>query len=76
APDETDAEHQGALHGLRILLVEDNEEVAAGTEALLQMMGHQVTCVFNADMALRLLRDAYAQRARTGEPVPFELVLS
>lgn len=75
-PDETDAEHQGALHGLRILLVEDNEEVAAGTEALLQMMGHQVTCVFNADMALRLLRDAYAQRARTGEPVPFELVLS
>jgi len=76
APVETDAEHQGALHGLRILLVEDNEEVAAGTEALLQMMGHQVTCVFNADMALRLLRDAYAQRARTGEPVPFELVLS
>ncbi|MGC2041515.1 response regulator, partial [Paraburkholderia caledonica] len=75
-PVETDAEHQGALHGLRILLVEDNEEVAAGTEALLQMMGHQVTCVFNADMALRLLRDAYAQRARTGEPVPFELVLS
>lgn len=76
APVETDAEHQGALHGLRILLVEDNEEVAAGTEALLQMMGYQVTCVFNADMALRLLRDAYAQRARTGEPVPFELVLS
>jgi len=75
-PVETDAEHQGALHGLRILLVEDNEEVAAGTEALLQMMGHQVTCVFNADMGLRLLRDAYAQRARTGEPVPFELVLS
>lgn len=76
APVETDAEHQGALQGLRILLVEDNEEVAAGTEALLQMMGHQVTCVFNADMALRLLRDAYAQRARTGDPVPFELVLS
>jgi CheY-like chemotaxis protein len=75
-PVETGAEDHGTLHGLRILLVEDNEEVAAGTEALLQMMGHQVTSVFNADMALRLLRDAHAQQARTGEPVPFELVLS
>ncbi|WP_128598079.1 ATP-binding protein, partial [Paraburkholderia kirstenboschensis] len=75
-PMETGAEDHGTLHGLRILLVEDNEEVAAGTEALLQMMGHQVTSVFNADMALRLLRDAHARQARTGEPVPFELVLS
>lgn len=41
--------------GLRILLVEDNDEVAAGTEALLRMMGHEVSCVFNADAALRLI---------------------
>ena len=40
------------------------------------MMGHQVTCVFNADTALRLFDDARARRARTGEPLPFDLVLS
>ena len=43
-------------HGLCVLLVEDNDEVAAGTEALLTMMGHQVTCVFNADAALDIAR--------------------
>ncbi len=75
-PSETGADDNGASHGLRVLLVEDNEEVAAGTEALLQMMDHQVTCVFNADMALRLLGDAHAQQVRTGEPLPFDLVLS
>ncbi|MET3230929.1 UNVERIFIED_ORG: signal transduction histidine kinase [Burkholderia sp. 1263] len=75
-PAEARAEDSGAPHGLRILLVEDNEEVAAGTEALLQMMGHQVTCVFNADTALRLFDDAHAKQARTGEPLPFDLVLS
>ena len=41
--------------GLRILLVEDNDEVAAGTEALLRMMGHEVTCAFNADAAQQLI---------------------
>ncbi|MFM0418561.1 hybrid sensor histidine kinase/response regulator [Paraburkholderia aromaticivorans] len=75
-PPEASAEVSGTPQGLRILLVEDNEEVAAGTEALLQMMGHQVTCVFNADTALRLFDDAHARRARTGEPLPFDLVLS
>ena len=44
--------------GLRILLVEDNDEVAAGTEALLRMMGHEVTCVFNADAAMPLISEA------------------
>ncbi|REE23074.1 signal transduction histidine kinase [Paraburkholderia sp. BL27I4N3] len=75
-PPDSGAEESGAPPGLRILLVEDNEEVAAGTEALLQMMGHQVTCVFNADTALHLFDDAHARRARTGEPLPFDLVLS
>ncbi|MFM0553296.1 response regulator [Paraburkholderia sediminicola] len=75
-PPATGAEENGAPPGLRILLVEDNEEVAAGTEALLQMMGHQVTCVFNADTALRLFDDAHARQARTGETLPFDLVLS
>ena len=72
----TGVEESGTPQGLRILLVEDNDEVAAGTEALLQMMGHQVTCVFNADTALRLFDDAHARQARTGEPLPFDLVLS
>ncbi|MFM0740810.1 response regulator [Paraburkholderia xenovorans] len=75
-PAETGADESSTPQGLRILLVEDNEEVAAGTEALLQMMGHQVTGVFNADTALRLFDDAHAKQARTGEPLPFDLVLS
>jgi CheY-like chemotaxis protein len=75
-PVEAGVDESGAPQGLRILLVEDNDEVAAGTEALLQMMGHQVTCVFNADTALRLFDDAHARQARTGEPLPFDLVLS
>jgi signal transduction histidine kinase/ActR/RegA family two-component response regulator len=75
-PAEPNVEDTSAPHGLRILLVEDNDEVAAGTEALLQMMGHQVTCVFNADTALRLFDDAHAKQARTGEPLPFDLVIS
>lgn len=75
-PTEPGVEESGVPQGLRILLVEDNDEVAAGTEALLQMMGHQVTCVFNADTALRLFDDAHARQARTGEPLPFDLVLS
>jgi signal transduction histidine kinase/FixJ family two-component response regulator len=75
-PAQAGVEESGAPQGLRILLVEDNDEVAAGTEALLQMMGHQVTCVFNADTALRLFDDAHARQARTGEPLPFDLVLS
>ena len=62
-------------HGLCVLLVEDNDEVAAGTEALLTMMGHRVTCVFNADAALTLL-----EAARDGFPpdgaFPFDVVLS
>ncbi|TKC88370.1 response regulator [Trinickia terrae] len=53
--------------GLNILLVEDNDEVAAGTEALLQMMGHTVHYVFNADAALRLVEHPAA---------PFDLVIS
>ncbi|WP_133646479.1 hybrid sensor histidine kinase/response regulator [Paraburkholderia flava] len=75
-PGDMPAEAPGTPHGLRILLVEDNDEVAAGTEALLQMMGHQVTWVFNADTALRLFDDAHAKQARTGEPLPFDLVIS
>jgi signal transduction histidine kinase/FixJ family two-component response regulator len=59
--------------GLRVLLVEDNEEVAAGTEALLTMMGHQVTYVFNADTAVTLLETA---RADAPADFPFDVVLS
>ncbi|WP_206996514.1 hybrid sensor histidine kinase/response regulator [Trinickia mobilis] len=60
-------EEPAASGGLRILLVEDNDEVAAGTEALLEMMGHTVTYVFNADAALRLVEDPAA---------PVDLVIS
>jgi signal transduction histidine kinase/ActR/RegA family two-component response regulator len=58
---------------LRVLLVEDNEEVAAGTEALLTMMGHHVTYVFNADAAVALLD---AARKDASSAFPFDVVLS
>jgi len=62
------AEPPGAMH---VLLVEDNDEVAAGTEALLRMMGHRVTCAFNADAALRLIGDS---EARADDP--FDVLIS
>lgn len=64
--------------GLRILLVEDNDEVAAGTEALLQMMGHQVTCANDAASALQLIEVAQRSSAADDADVshPFDLVIS
>jgi CheY-like chemotaxis protein len=64
-----------AQPGLRVLLVEDNEEVAAGTEALLTMMNHKVTSVFNADAAMALLDQTRGEPASGGVP-PFDVVLS
>ncbi|WP_321814989.1 MULTISPECIES: hybrid sensor histidine kinase/response regulator [unclassified Paraburkholderia] len=68
--------------GLRVLLVEDNDEVAAGTEALLQMMGHHVTCAVDAASALTLVDAARAARASHADNLEendaprFDLVLS
>jgi signal transduction histidine kinase/ActR/RegA family two-component response regulator len=61
------------LNGVRVLLVEDNDEVAAGTEALLQMMGHAVTCASDAASALRLIKQA---RASDAARLPFDLMIS
>ncbi len=58
-----------------MLLVEDNEEVAASTEALLSMMGHQVTYVFNTDTAVGIL-EAARDRASSSKNFPFDVVLS
>jgi CheY-like chemotaxis protein len=38
------------------LLVEDNDEVAAGLSAVLELMGHRVTHLANADDALLTLQ--------------------
>jgi len=79
APEALDAQHDTAAasesHGLRVLLVEDNEEVAAGTEALLSMMNHDVTHVFNADGAIAMLEAAHRDVANGGA-LPFDVVLS
>jgi signal transduction histidine kinase/FixJ family two-component response regulator len=79
AAESPDVQHAadapGEALGLRVLLVEDNEEVAAGTEALLSMMNHQVTHVFNADGAIAIL-DRARQNASTGGVLPFDAVLS
>jgi signal transduction histidine kinase/CheY-like chemotaxis protein len=63
-----DARPPASLH---VLLVEDNDEVAAGTEALLRMMGHRVTCAFNADAALRLIADTPSRSSD-----PFDVLVS
>ncbi|HKT64780.1 response regulator [Burkholderia sp. 22313] len=63
------AHDAGALAGLHVLLVEDNGEVAAGTEALLSLLGHRVTYVPTADEAMRLIEHAAANDA-------FDLVIS
>lgn len=72
-PSEPSEARAEARQGLDILLVEDNDEVAAGTEALLQMMGHRVTCASDAASALARIEaplgeDEHAPR--------FDLVLS
>ncbi len=64
---------QPEIAGLRVLLVEDNEEIAAGTEALLAMMGHYVTYVFNADNAVATLK---AARDNASADFAFDVVLS
>jgi signal transduction histidine kinase/CheY-like chemotaxis protein len=79
ATESADVQHSPAAasesHGLRVLLVEDNEEVAAGTEALLSMMNHDVTHVFNADGAIAILDTARRDTANGGA-LPFDVVLS
>ncbi|MCW0134240.1 response regulator, partial [Burkholderia pseudomallei] len=55
--------------GLHVLLVEDNSEVAAGTEALLTLLGHRVTYAATADDALSLVESAPANDG-------FDLVIS
>ncbi|CAB3806853.1 Sensor histidine kinase RcsC [Paraburkholderia caffeinitolerans] len=62
--------------GLRVLLVEDNDEVAAGTEALLQMMGHHVICANDAASALEFVDAARTARASDDDAPRFDLVLS
>ncbi|WP_179402833.1 hybrid sensor histidine kinase/response regulator [Burkholderia guangdongensis] len=57
APAASDAP---AADGLHVLLVEDNDEVAAGTEALLGLLGHRVTYAANADDALQLIDETSA----------------
>ncbi len=73
APNAVDNLAASTPAGLRILLVEDNGEVAAGTEALLELLGHQVTHAPNADDALRMLNAAGAE---PGAPGTFDLVIS
>jgi signal transduction histidine kinase/CheY-like chemotaxis protein len=79
ATESADVHHDPAAasesHGLRVLLVEDNEEVAAGTEALLSMMNHDVTHVFNADGAIAML-DTARLDVTNGGALPFDVVLS
>lgn len=64
---------------ISILLVEDNPEVAAGTEALLAIMGHQTHWIDNADAAYEYLLETSAAAGRgkaDDTDRPFDLVLS
>lgn len=68
-----DAQANGAEseEQVSILLVEDNPDVAAGTEALLSVMGHRTQWVDNADTALELLL-----AIRDSQALGFDMVLS
>jgi two-component system NtrC family sensor kinase len=59
APRETPAAPLEALQG-RLLLVEDNEDVAVSTAAILQAAGLDVTHLWSADAALAALQDGTA----------------
>ena len=67
APAATARDAVPALHGVRVLLVEDNAEVAFATAALLESLGCRLQPVESADAALEALR-ADASR--------FDIVLS
>ncbi len=56
--------------GLRVLLVEDNADVAVATQDLLETMGCTVRRVADADAAVELLQDPGARAA------PFDVMLS
>ena len=66
APVAARAEAQ-ALPGVRVLLVEDNPELAYSTAGLLESLGCEVRQLDNADQALELLRTEAAR---------FDIVLS
>ncbi|MGI4857856.1 MAG: ATP-binding protein [Janthinobacterium lividum] len=64
---------------ISILLVEDNPEVAAGTEALLAIMGYQTHWIDNADAAYEYLLETSAVNGggeADDSERPFDLVLS
>ncbi len=72
-PIEARADAQQADEGLSILLVEDNGDVAAGTEALLTLLGHRITYAANADDAFALIESPLEPGDDTR---PFDLVIS
>ena len=53
AEGSSDFSSTGSLAGVRVLLVEDNEELSQVTATLLRSFSCQVVCVYNADEALR-----------------------
>jgi CheY-like chemotaxis protein len=59
ARDNPQATHESDVRGMRVLLVEDNSEVAIATEAVLGEMGCVVTRVASADEAKAFLEDAF-----------------
>ena len=54
APTPADAGHAAPADGLRILVVDDNEDAARALGEALEMLGHSVQVVFNAPAALEL----------------------
>jgi signal transduction histidine kinase/ActR/RegA family two-component response regulator len=62
AAPETPAEAPELLAGLRVLLVEDNPDVGAATEAVLEAMGCRVKRVADADQALAHLQTSASEQ--------------
>jgi CheY-like chemotaxis protein len=57
APSEPPAGSQAAPAGLRVLLVDDNEDAALSTAVLLEHLGYEVRVAHTAQAALRVLKE-------------------
>jgi signal transduction histidine kinase/ActR/RegA family two-component response regulator len=57
APSEAPAGSQAAPAGLRVLLVDDNEDAALSTAVLLEHLGYEVRVAHTAQAALRVFKE-------------------
>jgi signal transduction histidine kinase/ActR/RegA family two-component response regulator len=55
-PDTTAATQPATVHGLRVVIADDNEDAATSLASLLELSGHEVHCVHDGLQALAVAR--------------------